>query len=87
LHYLHAHRTLPLRSRYDNRMSDESDSQEYRNFANLLRRIVTAPRAEVQKRMEEDEMTKDWVKANDQPQHRQRPIVSPDSVASSKIRS
>jgi hypothetical protein len=61
-----------------------SESQEYQNFANLLRRIVTVPRAEIQKRMQDDQMTKDWTRENDQPEHRHRPIVSPGSVASSR---
>ena len=65
-------------------MSQEPDSQEYKNFKNLLRRIVTVPHAEIQKRMNDDQATKDWTRENDQPEHRHRPIVSPDSVASSR---
>lgn len=75
------------RLRYDNAMSQEPDSPEYQNFANLLRRIVTVPRAEVQKRMDDDKATKDWTRENDQPEHRHRPIVSPAAVSSSKIHS
>lgn len=67
-------------------MSDVN-SQEYQNFANLLRRIVEVPRSEVQKRMDDDKATKDWTLENDQKQKRQRPIVSPAAVSSSKIRS
>jgi hypothetical protein len=37
--------------------------------------------------MNDDQATKEWTRENDQPQHRQRPIVSPGSVASSKSRS
>jgi len=66
-------------------MSEEPDSQEYRNFTNLLRRIVTVPRAEIQKRMDDDQATKDWTRENDQPEHRHRPIVSPSAVVSSRI--
>ena len=69
---------------YHNRMSQEPDSQEYENFRNLLRRIVTVPRADIQKRMDEDKATKDWTRDNAQPEHRHRPIVSPGSVASSR---
>jgi len=65
-------------------MSQEPDTQEYQNFANLLRRIVTVPRAEIQKRMNDDQAAKDWTRENDHPEHRHRPIVSPGSVASSK---
>ena len=67
-------------------MSQEPDSPEYRNFTSLLRRIVTVPHAEIKRRMEDDEATKDWVKKNDLPMKRQRPIVSPAAVASSKNR-
>ena len=72
--------------RYDSAMSQETDSPEYQNFTNLLRRIVTVPHAEIKRRMEDDEATKDWVRENDLPQKRQRPIVSSAAVASSKIR-
>jgi hypothetical protein len=61
-----------------------SPSQEYQNFTNLLRRIVTVPKSEVQKRMDDDKDTKDWTEANHQPEHRHRPIVSPAAVSSSK---
>ena len=57
---------------------------EYDNFTRLLRRIVTVPKSEIQKRMEDDKATKDWTAANHQPKHRNRPIVSPSSVSSSK---
>jgi hypothetical protein len=59
-------------------------STEYQNFKNLLRRIVTVPKSVVQKRMDDDKATKDWTEANHQPKHRNRPIVSPASVSSSK---
>ena len=59
-------------------MSDEADSQEYQNFASLLRRIVAVPRAEIQKRMADEKATKDWTKAKGQKQKRPRPIVSLD---------
>ncbi len=72
---------------YENAMNEQSDSAEYQNFTNLLRRIVSVPRAEIKRRMEDDEATKDWTKENEQPEHRHRPIVSPDSVASSRSRS
>lgn len=72
---------------YHNAMSQEPDSQEYQDFTNLLRRIVSVPKAEIQKRMDDDQATKDWTRENDQKQRRQRPIVSPGSVASSKSRS
>ncbi len=74
-----------LRRRYDNAMSTEPDSTEYQNFTNLLRRIVTVPHAEIQKRMDDDKATKDWTRENKQKQRRQRPIVSPAAVSSSKI--
>jgi hypothetical protein len=70
--------------RYDKPMSHEPDSPEYQNFENLLRRIVTVPRAEIQKRMDDEQATKDWTRENDQPEHRHRPIVSPAAVASSR---
>ena len=60
-------------------MDNESDSLEYQNFTRLLQRIVTVPRAEVQKRIDDDKMTQDWTRKNDQPAHRHRPIVSPAS--------
>jgi hypothetical protein len=60
------------------------ESAEYQNFKNLLRRIVSVPHAEIQKRMEDERATKDWTRENDQPEHRNRPIVSPGSGASSK---
>ncbi|MGO9339481.1 MAG: hypothetical protein ACLPY1_18435 [Terracidiphilus sp.] len=66
-------------------MSTEPDSTEYQNFTNLLRRIVTVPHAEIQKRMDDDKATKDWTRENKQKQRRQRPIVSPAAVSSSKI--
>jgi hypothetical protein len=68
-------------------MSQEPDSAEYQNFTNLLRRIVTVPHTEIQKRMEDEQATKDWTRENDQPEHRHRPIVSPAAVASSRTRS
>jgi hypothetical protein len=68
-------------------MSKEPNSQEYQNFTNLLRRIVAVPRSEIQKCMDEDAATKDWTRENDQKQKRQRPIVSPAAVSSSKSRS
>jgi hypothetical protein len=67
-------------------MSHESDGAEYQNFTNLLRRLVTVPHAEIQKRMDDDKATKDWTRENNQTQRRQRPIVSPAAVSSSKIR-
>ena len=66
---------------HDNAMKSEADSTEYQKFTNLLRRIVTVPHAEVQKRMDDDKATKDWTRENDQPAHRHRPIVSPTAVA------
>jgi hypothetical protein len=72
--------------RYDNAMSRETDSPEYQNFANLLGRIVAVPHAEIKRRMEDDAATKDWAKKNELPRRRQRPIVSPAAVASSKNR-
>jgi hypothetical protein len=67
-------------------MSHEPDSPEYQNFTNLLRRLVTVPHAEIQKRMDDDKATKDWTRDNAQKQRRQRPIVSPAAVSSSKTR-
>jgi hypothetical protein len=68
--------------RYHNAMSHESDSAEYQNFTNLLRRIVTVPHAEIQRRMDDDRATKDWTRENQQVQRRQRPIVSPPAPSS-----
>jgi hypothetical protein len=68
-------------------MNEQPDSAEYRNFTSLLRRIVTVPRAEIKRRMEDDEATKDWTRENKQPTHRHRPIVSPSPVSSSRSRS
>jgi hypothetical protein len=62
------------------------DSTEYRNFTNLLRRIVAVPHAEIKRRMEDDEATKDWTRENKQPMHRHRPIVSPVSASGAKRR-
>ncbi len=67
-------------------MRQEPDSPEYQNFTNLLRRIVTVPHAEIQKRMDDDKATKDWTRENKQVQRRQRPIVSPAAVSSSRTR-
>jgi hypothetical protein len=64
-------------------MKTEPDSKEYENFTNLLRRIVSVPHAEIKRRMESDEATKEATRESDQPKRRQRPIVSPASVASS----
>ena len=64
-------------------METGPDSKEYENFTNLLRRIVSVPHAEIKRRMEEDETTKETTRKNGQPKRRQRPIVSPASVASS----
>ena len=64
-------------------MKTEPDSKEYENFTNLLRRIVSVPRAEIKRRMEADEATKEATRESDQPKRRQRPNVSPASVASS----
>jgi len=64
--------------------SQSPDSPEYQNFTNLLRRIVTVPHAEIKRRMEDDEATKDWVKKNELPEKRHRPIVSPSAVSSSR---
>jgi len=75
-----------FRLRYDIAMSHEPDSPEYQNFTNLLRRLVTVPHAEIQKRMEDDKATKEWTRENNQTQRRQRPIVSPAAVSSSKTR-
>ncbi len=76
-----------MRLRYDNTMKTSPDSPEYQNFTNLLRRIVTVPHAEIKRRIEDEQATKDWTRENGQPEHRHRPIVSPDSVASSRSRS
>jgi len=65
-------------------MKDETDSEEYKNFTNLLRRVVSVPHAEIKRRMEEDQTTKELTRKNGQPKRRQRPIVSPSAVASSK---
>lgn len=67
-------------------MSQETDSTEYQNFTNLLRRIVTVPHAEIQKRMEAEKAAKEWGKKNEQRTHRSRPIVSPAAVSESKNR-
>jgi hypothetical protein len=67
-------------------MSGEADSPEYKNFTDLLRSIVSVPHAEIKRRMEDDKATKDWTRENNQKQRRQRPIVSPAAVSSSKIR-
>jgi len=75
-----------FRLRYDIAMGHEPDSPEYQNFTNLLRRLVTVPHAEIQKRMEDDKATKEWTRENNQTQRRQRPIVSPAAVSSSKTR-
>ena len=65
--------------------NETGDSTEYQNFQNLLLRIVTVPKSEIQKRMDESKATKDWVKKNELPEKRHRPIVSPSAVSSSKI--
>jgi len=67
-------------------MSDESESQEYQNFTALLKRIVSVPRAEIKRRMQDEEMTKEWVRDNDQTARRHRPIVSPALAADAKPR-
>jgi hypothetical protein len=64
-------------------MKTKPESKEYENFTNLLRRVVSVPHAEIKRRMEEDEATKKATRENGQPKRRQRPIVSPASVASS----
>jgi len=61
-------------------------SQEQKNFENLLRAVVSVPHAEVKRRMEDEQMAKDWAKENGQRTHRARPIVSPAAVASSRNR-
>jgi hypothetical protein len=65
-------------------MKDKTDSKEYENFTSLLRRVVSVPHAEIKRRMDEDAATKELTRKNGQPKRRQRPIVSPASVASSK---
>jgi hypothetical protein len=65
-------------------MKARPDSKEYENFTRLLRRVVSVPHAEIKRRMEEDATTKELTRKNGQPKRRQRPIVSPASVASSK---
>jgi hypothetical protein len=67
-------------------MTEQPDSEEYRNFTSLLRGIVTVPHAEIKRRMEDDEAAKDWSKANHQGGKRRRPIVSPAAVSASKTR-
>jgi hypothetical protein len=68
-------------------MKPKPDSKEYENFTNLLRRVVSVPHAEIKRRMEEDAATKEATQKNGQPKRRQRPIVSPASVVSSKTAS
>jgi hypothetical protein len=70
--------------RYHSAMSQEPESPEYRNFTNLLRRIVTVPHAEIRQRMEDEEARTEWSKTSDQGGARHRPIVSPAAVSSSK---
>lgn len=67
-------------------MKTKHQSEEYQNFTDLLRRIVAVSHAEIQKRMDDDKATKGWTRENKQIQRRQRPIVSPAAVSSSKIR-
>jgi hypothetical protein len=73
-----------LEWRYDDPMKPKPDSKEYENFTNLLRRVVSVPHAEIKRRMEEDKTTKELTEKSGQPKRRQRPIVSPAAVASSK---
>lgn len=72
--------------RYDNAMTDIRNTEEYRNFAALLGKIVSVPRAELNKRMEEEKTAQEWGKKNGQRTRRARPIVSPASVSESKNR-
>ena len=65
-------------------MNAASDSPQYQKFAALLSRIVTVPRSEIKGRMDDDAATKDWVEKNGLPKKRNRPIVSPAAVASSR---
>jgi hypothetical protein len=71
---------------YHNAMTDIRDTEEYGNFANLLRRVVSVPRAEIQRRMEDEKTAKEWAKENKQRTRRARPIVSPAAVSSSRNR-
>ena len=61
-------------------------SQEYQNFENLLRKVVSVPHAEIKRRMEAEKSAKEWAKENNQRTRRVRPIVSPAAVADSKNR-
>jgi hypothetical protein len=67
-------------------MNQEPDSAEYKNFAELLRRVVSVPHAEIKRRMEAEKTAKEWGKENEQRTRRARPIVSPAAVAGSKNR-
>ncbi len=67
-------------------MSPDPDSLEYQNFENLLRRIVEVPHSEIRRRMDDDKATKDWTRANSQPEHRHRPIVSPPVPSRAQVR-
>jgi hypothetical protein len=73
-----------LEWRYDGAMKDKTDSEEYKNFTSLLRRVVSVPHAEIQERIEDDKAEKKRTRESGKKIHRQRPIVSPASVASSK---
>jgi hypothetical protein len=71
--------------RYHNAMSHDADSPEYQNFENLLRRIVTVPHTEIKRRLDDDKATKDWTRANAQPEHRRRPIVFPPAPSRAPV--
>jgi hypothetical protein len=62
----------------------EPESTEYKNFKNLLGRIVSVPNAEIKKRLKDEQTKRDWIESDHQPKPRHRPIVSPGSVASPK---
>ena len=65
-------------------MKDETDSKEYENFTNLLRRVVSVSHAAIKERIEDDKAEKKRTRENGKKIRRQRPIVSPAAVASSK---
>jgi hypothetical protein len=67
-------------------MKPKPHSEEHTRFENLLRLVVSVPKAEVDRRMADDRATKEWAKENDQPAHRARPIVSPAAVGASRSR-
>ncbi len=63
-----------------------SESAEYANFANLLKRIVTTPKANFQARHAEEKSVQDWRHTHGMAKTRKRikPSASPVSVSDAK---